>query len=79
MIKPPMWSTSIANGAAVGISVRGLIIPPAGMEAMQRCGPSSDVTMPNRPSGVFSGCDIANKSDLYGPGNIPLGGISCRV
>jgi hypothetical protein len=34
------------------------------MEAMQRCGPSSDVTMPNRPSGVLSGCDIANKRDL---------------
>jgi hypothetical protein len=59
----------------VGMPVRGLTIPPAGMEAMQRCGPSSDVTMPNRPSGVFSGCDIANKRDGQGPDYIPLGGI----
>jgi hypothetical protein len=56
-----MRSTNIANAATVGTPVRGLIIPPAGMEAMQRCGPSSDVTMPNRPNGVFSGCDIAHK------------------
>jgi len=70
-----MWFTSIVNAATVGIPVRGLIIPPAGMEAMQRCGPSSVVTMPNRPSGVFRGCDIANQRDGHGTGLIPLGGI----
>jgi hypothetical protein len=42
---------------------QGIDHPAAGMKAMQRCGPSSDVTMPNRPNGVFSGCDIAHKRD----------------
>jgi len=31
--------------------------------------------MPNRPSGVFSGCDIAVKGDVHEAGHIPLGGI----
>jgi hypothetical protein len=61
-----MWSTSIASGAMVGRPVSGLVIPPAGIEAAQPCEPSSDVTMPDRPSGVFSGCDIAIKRDGHG-------------
>jgi hypothetical protein len=61
-----MRSTSIASGAIVGSPVRGLSIPPAGIEAIQPCGPSSEVTMPNRPNGVFSGCDIAIQRDGTG-------------
>src|SRR5690242_14353564 len=52
----------------VGWPVSGLVIAPAGIEAMQRCGPSSAVTMPKRPSGVFSGCDIAVHSDVHRAG-----------
>ncbi len=42
------------------------------MDATQRCGLSTDVTTPNRPSGVLSGCDIAiqsgvQKAGLYTP------------
>ena len=70
---PPTWSTSMASVAIVGAPVSGLIIPPAGMEAMQPCGPSSDVTMPNRPRGVFSGCDIAVQRDGSAVDIYPLG------
>src|SRR6478609_8069587 len=70
---PPTWSTSMASVAIVGAPVSGLTIPPAGMEARQPCGPSSDVTMPNRPRGVFSGCDIAVQRDGSAVDIYPLG------
>ena len=72
---PPTWSTSIASGAIVGAPFSGLIIPPAGMEATQPCGPSSNVTMPNRPNGVFNGCDIGIQRDWTTCGYIPPRGI----
>jgi hypothetical protein len=71
LTKPPTWSTSIASVAIVGMSVSGLIIAPAGMEPTQRRGPSAAVTMPNRPSGVFNGCDIADQRDGASPKAYP--------
>jgi hypothetical protein len=65
----------MASAATVVLPVSGLTIEPAGMEAVQPVGPSSDVTMPNRPRGVFSGCDIAVQSGVVETGRIPLGGI----
>ncbi len=46
------------------------------MDATQRCGLSTDVTTPNRPSGVLSGCDIAIQSGVHKAGlYTPMGYI----
>src|SRR6267142_504491 len=74
-----MWSTSIANAATVGTPVRGLIIPPAGMEATQRRGPSSDVTMP-RIGPMACSADATSPTSVAGEEtNLYLWGVGTTV